>query len=434
MKALITENSRVYRQLLENLLGEQGFDTDVSDSFNNSITLIETESYDLICINQYLTDGSGIEFVKYCNDHAVNSDTPILFFTSEKEYSSLEDSLQVSEIIVKSNLRKISNQITRFVESAFDPVFYEGRILFVEDSKSIADVITKILIKAGYKTTHFYNAEEAWEEFEEEHSFGSSPNAYDLVITDITLTGKMTGTELIKNIRMLDDARGFAPIIAITGDNSDALRLSLYQKGINDFLQKPFIEKEFLVRIRNLITNKRLLDKVHNQRRDLFLLATTDKLTGCNNRHSLMDFSDKFITLATRHNYPISLMLIDLDHFKLINDTHGHAVGDKVLIAVGKLLNRSFREGDLVARFGGEEFVILMNNCDGSHAQTLAEELRQKIEALVPDDIQITASIGITSMEVGQISNFDNLFQLADKGVYIAKADGRNCVSYQYLS
>lgn len=419
--------------MLENLLGEQGFDTDISDSFKTSMAFINTEVYDLICVNQYLADGSGAEFVKFCNEHDTNSQTPILFFTNEKEYGRLKSSLNVSDIIVKSDLNRISNQITRFVESIFDPVFYEGRILFVEDSASIADVIVKKLARAGYQTKHFFNGEDAWIEFEKELSFGSSLKSYDLVITDITLTGKMTGTQLIKNIRSLGDARGFVPIIAITGDNSDDLRLALYQNGINDFLQKPFIDKEFLVRIKNLVTNKRLLDKVHNQRRDLFLMATTDKLTGCSNRHSLMDFSDKFISQAILKNYPISLMVIDLDNFKLVNDTHGHAIGDIVLVAIGKLLNRSFREGDLVARFGGEEFVVLLNNCDVDHAKEVAESLRQKIERLMPGDIEIAASFGLTTMEVGQQSNFDNLFYFADKGVYRAKENGRNCVVYEPL-
>ena len=250
------------------------------------------------------------------------------------------------------------------------------------------------------------------------------------MITDITLAGNMSGHELAEKIRALDDARGFIPIIAVTGDTSDELRLSLFKSGVNDFIQKPILSGELLVRIRNLITTKRLLDKVHDQRRELFALATTDKLTGCQNRHSLMEFSGKFFALSSRQKYPISMLVIDLDHFKSINDTQGHAIGDLVLSAVGNLLNQFFREGDLVARFGGEEFVVLMSHCNQPMAHIKAEKLRQAIEDLKPNGISISASIGFTSRQGDQSGSFDELFSSADRGVYTAKRNGRNCLVY----
>lgn len=430
MRVLITENSRLYRQVLDNIFGQLGFQRDISDSIKTACSFLETETYDLICINQHLEDGSGVDFVEYCNNHKNNSHTPILFLTSNNEPDQKFESLRIREVILKSSLQQISAQIIRFVEHHLDPTFLEGRILLVEDSKSIASIILNLLKLTGYKALHFSSGESAWEAFQKEKGFGSNSNAFDLVIADINLEGKMSGKELIKHIRTLDDARGFIPIIAMTADNTDKLRLSLYEIGVTDFLQKPFLTEELQIRIRNLITNKRLLDKVHDQRRELFALATTDKLTGCHNRHSLMEFSDKFISQAIRHEHPVSLAVIDLDHFKIVNDTHGHAVGDIVLEAIGKLLCNSFREGDLVARFGGEEFVVLMNFCDAEYAKTTTEKLRQKIEKLHPANLDITASIGLTSMEVGQKADFELLFSVADKGVYDAKDNGRNRVVY----
>lgn len=430
MRVLITENSRLYRQLLDSIFGQLGFQRDISDSVKTARSFVESESYDLICVNQHLEDGSGVDFVEYCNKHKNNGQTPVLFLTSNKEPDQKMASLRIKEVILKSSLQQISAQITRFVEHYLDPTFSEGRILIIEDNKSMASVILNLLKSTGYKTLLFSNGESAWETFQKEKAFGSNSDAFDLIITDITLEGKMSGKELIKNIRALDDARGFIPIIAMTADNTDKLRLSLYESGITDFLQKPFLTEELLIRIRNLITNKRLLDKVHDQRRELFALATTDKLTGCHNRHSLMEFSDKFISQAIRHEHPVSLVVIDLDHFKIVNDTHGHAVGDIVLEAIGKLLSNSFREGDLVARFGGEEFVVLMNFCDAEYAKTASEKLREKIEKLRPANLDITASIGLTSMEIGQKADFELLFSLADKGVYEAKDNGRNRVVY----
>ena len=305
MRVLITENSRLYRQLLDNIFGQLGFQRDISDNITMARSFLETETYDLICINQHLEDGSGIDFVEYCNNHKSCGHTPILFLTSNSQPDQKIESLRIREVILKSSLQQISAQITRFVENHLDPTFLEGRILLVEDSKSMASVILNLVKSTGYKALHFCDGESAWETFQNEKGLGSNSSAFDLVITDINLEGKMSGKKLIKHIRALDDARGFIPIIAMTTDNTDKLRLSLYESGVTDFLQKPFLAQELLIRTRNLITNKRLLDKVHDQCRELFTLATTDKLTGCHNRHSLMEFSDKFISQAIRQKHPV---------------------------------------------------------------------------------------------------------------------------------
>ncbi len=433
MRALIIENSRVYCLLLDNILGQQGFDCDICDNIKNARLYTESQSYDLVCISHHLKDGYGVEFVEFCRNYGINQDTPILYLTSNQNFSEELDSLRIEKIIFKLNKQQISHQIIHFIQSHLDPIFSEGRILLAEDSKTVAAVILSVLKNTGYQVERFSNAEDAWSFFENEVSYGSDRNAFDLVITDINLAGLLTGQELAEKIRSLEDARGFIPIFAITGDTSDELRLSLYESGVNDFICKPVMARELLVRIGNLITNKRLLDKVHDQRRDLFALATTDKLTGCHNRHSLMHFSLKFIALSERQQYPISILVIDLDHFKSINDTYGHAVGDVVLAAVGNLLNSFFREGDLVARFGGEEFVVLMSNCDKPLALGKAEKLRASIAELKPEDISFSASIGLTTRAPEQNCKFESLFSAADKAVYQAKENGRNCVVYQAL-
>jgi two-component system cell cycle response regulator len=431
MRAMIVENSRVYCLLLDNILSQQGFDSDICDSVENARLYADSHSYDLICINHQLRDGYGNEFVEFCRNQEANKDTPILYLTSNQNFLEELGSLPIDKFIFKLSKEQISHQIIHFIESHLDPIFSEGRILFVEDSKTVTAVILSELKNTGYQVEDFSKAENAWSFFENEVSFGSDRNAFDLVITDVNLEGAMTGQELVKNIRSLEDVRGHIPIMAITGDTSDELRLSLYECGVNDFIRKPIMAHELVVRIGNLITNKRLLDKVHDQRRELFALATTDKLTGCHNRHSLMDFAAKFIALSTRQQYPISMLVIDLDHFKSINDIHGHAMGDVVLESVGILLNGFFREGDLVARFGGEEFVVLMSHCDKELALGKAEKLRLSIAELNPEEISISTSIGVTTRDPEQNCNFESLFSAADKAVYQAKENGRNCVVFE---
>ncbi|MCP4494406.1 MAG: diguanylate cyclase [Gammaproteobacteria bacterium] len=433
MRTLIIENSRMCRQLLDRIFAQHGFENDICDSIEKARAFADAESYEVICINHHLQDGSGLDFVEYCNKHERQKDAAILFLTSDRNTVKATLSVQVNEVITKISLQQIADQISHFVDARFDPLFFEGKILFIEDSKTVTAVVNKVLSGKGYGISHYYNAEDAWQEFQDEVSFGSNTDAYDLVLTDINLEGKMSGDELVTNIRALQDARGFIPIVAITGDTSDKLRLSLYQRGINDFIQKPVMPEELIVRIGNLITNKRLLDKVHDIKRDLFMAATTDKLTGCHNRRSLTELSSKIIHQAQRHGYPVSLMVVDLDFFKSINDQHGHATGDRVLQAIGRLLNKGFREGDLVARFGGEEFVILLSHCNPENSLLRAEKLRAKVEALKPADLTVTCSIGVTTLEPGNNGDFESMFTAGDIGVYQAKEGGRNQFAFVAL-
>ncbi len=429
MRALIIENSRMCRQLLDRIFSQHGFQNDICDSIGKARIFTDAEPYDVICINHHLQDGSGLVFVGYCNTSELQKNAAILYLTSDRSTVKATLPVKVDEVIMKVSLQQIADRISHFVDARFDPLFSEGKILFVEDSKTVSAVVNGVLASRGYSVAHYFSAEDAWQEFDREKAYGSSVDAYDLVLTDINLEGKMSGDELITKIRALQDARGFIPIIAITGDSSDKLRLSLYQRGINDFIQKPVMPEELMVRIGNLVTNKRLLDKVHDIKRELYLAATTDKLTGCHNRRSLVDISNKIIRQARRHKYPVSLMVVDLDFFKSINDQHGHATGDQVLEAIGKLLNKNYREEDLVARFGGEEFVILLSYCSVEDSLVQAEKLRSRVEALQPADLTVTCSIGITTLEPEVDGTFESMFTAADAGVYQAKEGGRNqCV------
>ncbi len=428
MRALITETNPEYREELKNILAEQGFSNDFGESFEMASKLADCEEYDIICVNHELHDGLAEQLVAYCNDHERHKNTPILLLTNNSQLSIKDLPVRVDEVIHRLSREQVGHQIEHFVDLHLDPVFVEGRILFVEDDDAIANVILEILQKTGYRVSHFRSAEEACKEYDNVTIYGSHNDAYDLAITALGLQGDMKGEDLIKSIRSYEDGRGFIPIIAITSDHDDQLRISLYHQGVNDCLTKPILHEELMVRIGNLITNKRLLDKVHDIRRELLALATTDKLTGCHNRHSMMEFSGKFISQARRHKYSISMMVIDLDHFKLVNDTHGHAAGDVVLQLIGALLNHSFREGDLVTRYGGEEFVVLLSYCDEANAMKKAEQVRTSIEDLRPHDLKITASIGVSTIEPGMSVEFEAMFQAGDAAVYQAKDSGRNRV------
>lgn len=168
-------------------------------------------------------------------------------------------------------------------------------------------------------------------------------------------------------------------------------------------------------------------EEITNQNRELERLATIDPLTNCFNRRSFLDKFESFWNTANRHSRPLSVVMVDIDHFKAVNDNHGHATGDEVLRDVAHTLLANTRETDVVCRFGGEEFAILLYETQLEHAVHVAEQLRIAIAKLEFDDLSVTASLGVSTRCDGAVSTQD-LLEQADKSLYVAKRNGRNRV------
>lgn len=157
-------------------------------------------------------------------------------------------------------------------------------------------------------------------------------------------------------------------------------------------------------------------------------LALLDPLTHLGNRAALDNALRRELQLAERHHYDLSLLMIDVDHFKHINDEHGHSQGDEILRAIARTIESVCRETDLSFRYGGEEFVVLLRKTNETGAHIIAERLRREITKVCIDEIRPTVSIGISTREHGQKEHIEDLFDRADKALYIAKLAGRNCV------
>ena len=169
---------------------------------------------------------------------------------------------------------------------------------------------------------------------------------------------------------------------------------------------------------------------MREQQKALYEVAMRDQLTTCHNRHSLAEYAPKYITDAVRYKFPLCMMILDLDFFKKINDEHGHTIGDKVLAKVGKLLMDSCRQGDFVARIGGEEFSIMLPHCNTEDAMAKAENIRSMIEKCKPSNLTVTASIGVACLADHHYADFDALYKDADQAVYLSKENGRNQVTF----
>ncbi|MBL4783085.1 MAG: diguanylate cyclase [Porticoccaceae bacterium] len=239
----------------------------------------------------------------------------------------------------------------------------------------------------------------------------------DLILLDIQMPD-MDGYEVCQRLKQSDNTKNI-PVIFVTGKDQveeEELGLSI---GAVDYITKPYSPAIVEARIATQITLKQQSDALRN-------LAMRDQLTGLYNRHFLINVAEKRISQAHRHRQPLCLIMIDVDHFKAVNDQHGHSVGDDVLREVARIFVVQSRNEDVVARFGGEEFVFLLDACDLEAGVSKAEKVRQSLEDTRVQGLAITASFGLAQLAHGE--DFLGLLNRADEAVYEAKSKGRNRV------
>jgi two-component system cell cycle response regulator len=422
MKVLIVEPSRFSGTVITQTLQSHGLFADCVSTGEEARTQIDQEEYQVICIAETIgLDDLG----SVCSYLRVKSDTeltPIIVLTSSDE-SDTESymALGVTEIFDTKEVRLLGHHIEKMCGKFIDATHSAGKILFVEDSRTAAKIVINQLTKDNHQITHFTTAEEAIDDYEH--------GRYDLVLTDVVLLGKIDGIELVRHIRENEDTDMIpVSILAMSGYTDPTRTLSLLQAGANDYVPKPIIGEELRARVNNLILNQHLLRRLQVQQERLEQLAMTDQLTGLFNRHYLQHVVQKTISSAIRHDIDLCLMVIDVDHFKKVNDEHGHTIGDVVLTHISGLLSTTARNEDIVARYGGEEFVIVLDHCSLDAALEKAEFLRTGIEQLRPEDLTVTASFGVTQYRKEDGEDFNSFFARADVAVYRAKSRGRNCV------
>ncbi len=240
----------------------------------------------------------------------------------------------------------------------------------------------------------------------------------DLILLDIGMP-EMDGYEVCQYLQS-NSATKDIPIIFVTANDREADEKRGLELGGVDYITKPVRPSIVIARVKTHITLKQQHD-------ELMAVATHDHLTGLYNRHYLMQSAPKKISRSIRHKMPLSLVMMDIDHFKRVNDQYGHPVGDKVLIMIADVLNKHSREEDTVVRIGGEEFIIFMDYCELDEARTKADEIRLSIAQGKIDNISVTSSFGVVQMR-SEGENIKSLIKRADNALYQAKEIGRNCV------
>lgn len=424
MNALIIDSSSSYQQLLCKLLESYEFAPIAVGTIEDATSALQQHHFDIICIAMKLADGDSLAFCRHIRQQDSCKHTPIFMLTSSKDAETNQLALEagVTELFRKQDFSAFQLYLEDLVERLSGQKTNNGHILYIEDSASTAFLIGATLEDQGYQVDHYLSAEEGIEAF--------NNNYYDLLLTDVVLV-ELSGLAVVRAVRnSSSEEKKNIPIIAISSFNDNARKLELFSAGINDYVTKPVMNEELLARIGNLITSRHLLNSLNKKQQQLERLALTDQLTSLYNRHYLMDIVPKRIKQAQRQGYELCMMVIDIDFFKVINDTHGHSTGDDVLQAVAKHLVTGIRWEDIAARFGGEEFVILLDHCGEEGAVKIANDLRKGLELLKPSGLTITASFGVTALKADE-TDFSSLFSRADEAVYEAKDTGRNKVVFK---
>jgi two-component system cell cycle response regulator len=303
------------------------------------------------------------------------------------------------------------------------------RILLVDDEPTQRLIMARLLRRAGYEVETAGNGREALDKIENGH--------YQLMITDWEMP-EMDGVALCSAVRA-SPREGYLYTILLTARDSIEHVVAGLQSGADDYLTKPVIEPELIARLntgKRICTLERSLRAANEENRRL---SITDPLTGAYNRRYLMEQLPRELQRASRYSRPLSAVMCDVDHFKKINDTHGHMAGDEVLKVVVSTLKGTIRTTDWVARYGGEEFVIVLPETNGINAAVAAEHLRKQLGAQ-PLDIEglklsVTASFGVVGWRdaVPTGATVDQLIARCDTGVYASKAAGRNRVTSEVI-
>jgi two-component system, cell cycle response regulator len=253
----------------------------------------------------------------------------------------------------------------------------------------------------------------------------------DLVVVSLGMRS-FDGLRLCSQIRSLPQGRG-VPILVVVADDDRPKLMQALEMGVNDYLTRPVDRNELAARVRTQLRKKRYAQRLRSNVEIGLEMAITDQLTGLYNRRYMSRHLDALLANAKKNNRALSFVIMDVDHFKRVNDSYGHDIGDEVLKEFAARIAGSVRGVDLACRYGGEEFVVAMPNTDIAAAYKVAERLRQRIEMApikitrAPHKLNITISIGIAKSE-GEDDSAGELLHRADQALYRAKHAGRNRV------
>jgi len=304
-----------------------------------------------------------------------------------------------------------------------------SRILVVDDHPDNVEIIQARLESRGYQVETAANGQQALDRVTE--------NPPHLVLLDVMMP-LMDGYEVARRIKS-DSSLPFIPIILVTARDSTEDKVEGLDAGAEDYLTKPVNFPELEARVRSMLRIKRLQDELDEKNRELEeanrqlrKLSITDGLTGLFNHRHIHELLREEFERSARSSEPVAVVMLDLDHFKNVNDTHGHPTGDVILFETAEILRDTAREIDMLGRYGGEEFIAVLPDSDEEAAVRFAERVRERMDAHTFRDgekeVRMTLSCGAAALPASGVDSPSALLKLADEALYRAKAGGRNQV------
>lgn len=410
---LVVEDSpivlKILSHILKNELDERHFAIDYAESLAQAKQLLDSDKeYFAALADLNLPDAPDGEVVELILDRSI----PCIVLTGTYSEERRDKLLMMGivDYVVKESRFSYGYAVKLINRLVLNESI---KVLLVEDSETSRKYIRGLLKHHLFQVLEAENGVEGLKIYEQ------NPDIR-LIITDYFMP-EMDGFELVREIRSRSDKSDLA-IIGLSSADKSSLSAKFIKNGANDFLQKPFFAEELHCRVIHNLESIELMQALHDA-------AHRDYLTGLYNRRYLFDVGEDQYAKALQGNAPLAVALMDIDHFKAINDNYGHEGGDAVLVDTGSLLNEAF-ERFVVARMGGEEFCVIMPGLSQQQAYTLMDGFRARFENEGVDIgggtyIESTISIGVTSIK-GE--SLDQMIAAADELLYRAKEVGRNFV------
>jgi diguanylate cyclase (GGDEF)-like protein len=292
----------------------------------------------------------------------------------------------------------------------------DGRVLIVDDEEAFRGILVRRSKKMGLAVHEAPDGEKALERLRGDR--------YDVLVTDLYMPGP-SGLEVLQQAREMDPD---LQAIVMTGGATIETAIEALRAGAYDYLLKPLSSlSEFDLSLRRALQHRQLIRENARLFAENKRLAETDQLTGLYNRHKLSDALESEIERTLRYDRPLSMIMLDMDNLKAINDTHGHLAGDEVLKAVADSIRRYIRGSDTAGRFGGDEFVIILPEIDLSNAVQVAERICEHIQSLGYKQKRVSISAGVVQWD-DRYESQDQFHAAADMALYEAKRAGGGCI------
>lgn len=408
---LVIDNSRWFCDLVKQRIeSELSFKVRCGRSLSDAADMIHGEKikFFVAIVGLYVQDAPAGAIV----DFVVSKNIPTIVFTGKFNDEIRESILskKVIDYVIKEDIHSLDYIISLIKRIKRNRHI---KVLVVDDSAFVRDHIGELLSLHQYQVFKAPDGKKACEILEDNTDI-------KLIITDYRMPD-MDGFQLTKRIRQKHRREELA-IIGFSGQGCNKLSAKFIKNGANDFISKPFLTEEFYCRITQNIDMIEYIKAIKDA-------SNKDYLTGLYNRRYFFESGAKMHANSKRKHITIAIAMVDIDHFKKVNDSYGHDAGDIVLVTLSKMLKDRFRESDIVSRFGGEEFCILVANMYSQYIRTTFESLREAIEnTKIPignQSISVTVSIGVCAK---LFDNLEGMIKGADAMLYQAKQGGRNMV------